>query len=45
MQQHNEKDIAQFIARLKSYAGVTELTSLMYLDLIEYVTVDELNKE
>ena len=45
MHQHDEKDIAEFIARLKSYAGVTELTSLMFLDLIECVTIDELNKD
>ena len=44
MQQYDEKDVAEFIARLKNYAGAFELTSQMYLDLIEYVTVDELNK-
>jgi len=45
MQQQDEKDVDEFIARLKSYAGATELTCQMCLDLIEYVTVDDLNKD
>lgn len=45
MQQQDEKDVDEFIARLKSYAGATELTRQMCLDLIEYVTVDDLNKD
>ena len=45
MQQQDEKDVEEFIARLKSYAGATELTRQMCLDLIEYVTVDDLNKD
>lgn len=40
----NEEDVAEFISRLKRYAGATELTREMCLDLIEYATVDENNK-
>ena len=40
----DEEDVAEFISRLKRYAGATELTREMCLDLIEYATVDENNK-
>ncbi len=43
-EQQDEKDVAEFISRLKRYAGATELTREMCLELIEYVTVDENNK-
>ena len=36
----DEADIDEYIRRLKSYAGAEELTRQMYLDLIEYFTVD-----
>ena len=36
--------MAEFISRLKRYAGATELTCEMCLELIEDVTVDENNK-
>lgn len=44
VEQQDEKDVAEFISRLKRYAGATELTREMCLELIEYVTVDENNK-
>lgn len=31
----------EFVSRLRKYAGATELTREMCLDLIGYVTVDE----
>jgi len=37
----DEADIDEFISRLRKYAGATELTREMCLDLIAYVTVDE----
>lgn len=43
-EQQDEEDVAEFIRRLKRYAGATELTREMCLELIEYVTVDENNK-
>ena len=36
----DEADVDEYIRRLKSYAGAEELTRQMYLDLIEYLTVD-----
>ena len=44
-ERQDEKDIEEFIRRLRTYAGATELTRQMCLDLIEYVTVDENNKD
>ena len=38
------RDVDEYIRRVKAYAGATELTRRMCLDLIEYVTVDENNK-
>ena len=43
-ERQDEEDVAEFISRLKRYAGATELTREMCLDLIEYATVDENNK-
>ena len=43
-EQQDQEDVAEFIRRLKRYAGASELTREMCLDLIEYVTVDENNK-
>lgn len=37
----DERDVDEFIRRLKSYAGPETLTRQMCLDLIEYVTIDE----
>ena len=37
----DERDVDEFIRRLKSYAGAETLTRQMCLDLIEYVTIDE----
>lgn len=34
-------EVDEYIRRLKSYAGATELTREMCLDLIEYITIDE----
>ena len=45
MEVQDEKDIEEFIRRLKKYAGVSEITRQMCLDLIEYVTVDDINKD
>ena len=36
----HEADLDQFMSRLRKYAGATELTREMCLDLIGYVTVD-----
>lgn len=44
-ERQDEKDVEEFIRRLKKYAGATELTRQMCLDLIEYATVDENNKD
>ena len=44
-EKQDEKDVTEFISRLKRYAGATELTREMCLELIEYVTVDENNKK
>ena len=35
-----EKDVEEFIKRLKKYTDVSELTREMCLELIEYITVD-----
>jgi hypothetical protein len=43
-ERQDEEDVAEFISRLKRYAGATELTREMCLDLIEYATVDKNNK-
>lgn len=43
-ERQDEEDVAEFISHLKHYAGATELTREMCLDLIEYATVDENNK-
>ena len=43
-ERQDEKDVEEFIRRLRKYAGATELTRQMCFDLIEYVTVDENNK-
>ena len=40
-----EADIDEFMSRLRKYAGATELTREMCLDLIGYVTVDENTKD
>ena len=37
----DEADVDEFMSRLRKYAGATELTREMCLDLIGYVTVDE----
>lgn len=37
----DERDVDEFINRLKKYAGVETLTREMALELIEYITVDE----
>ena len=36
-----EDEVDEFIRRLKSYAGATELTRQMCLELIEYITIDK----
>lgn len=36
----DERDVDEYICRMKSYAGATELTREMALDLIEYIKVD-----
>ena len=43
-ERQDEADVDEYIRRVKAYAGATELTRRMCLDLIEYVTVDENNK-
>ena len=43
-EKQDKKDVAEFISRLKRYAGAMELTREMCIELIEYVTVDENNK-
>lgn len=35
-----ERDVDEYIRRLKSYAGAEKLTREMALDLIEYITID-----
>ena len=37
----DERDVEEFIRRLKKYTNVQELTREMALELIEYITVDE----
>ena len=37
----DEADVDEFMSRLRKYAGATELTREMCLDLIGYATVDE----
>ena len=39
--EQDENDVDEYIRRLKSYAGATELTRQMCIDLIEYITLDE----
>jgi hypothetical protein len=41
----DEADVDEFMSRLRKYAGATELTREMCLDLIGYVTVDENTKD
>lgn len=36
----DERDVDEYICRMKSYAGATELTREIALDLIEYIKVD-----
>ena len=40
--QQDEKDVAEFIKRLKKYAGAETLTREMTLELIEYIVVDDI---
>ena len=40
MKKQDEADVDEYIRRLKRYAGVTQLTRQMAMDLLEYVTVD-----
>ncbi len=41
----DERDVEEFIRRLKKYTDVQELTREMALELIEYITVDEYNAD
>ena len=41
LRSYPEADVDEFMSRLRKYAGATELTREMCLDLIGYVTVDE----
>ena len=41
----DERDVEEFIRRLKKYTNVQELTREMALELIEYITVDEYNAD
>lgn len=41
----DERDVEEFIRRLKKYIDVQELTREMALELIEYITVDEYNAD
>lgn len=41
LENQDERDVEEFIRRLKKYAGVKTLTREMALELIEYVTVDK----
>lgn len=43
--QQDEADVDEFISRLRKYAGATDLTREMCLDLIGYVTVDKNTKD
>jgi DNA invertase Pin-like site-specific DNA recombinase len=43
-QKQDERDVDEFIRRLKKYAGAEVLTRQMCLDLIGYITVDENHK-
>ena len=38
---HDERDVDEYIRRMKSYAGAEELTREMALELIEYIKVDK----
>lgn len=40
--QRDEKDVAEFIKRLKKYTGADLLTREMALELIEYIIVDDI---
>ena len=40
--QQDEKDVAEFIKRLKKYTGADLLTREMALELIEYIIVDDI---
>lgn len=40
----DERDVEEFIRRLKKYADVEELTREMALELIEFITIDENKK-
>lgn len=41
----NEANVEEFIARLKNYVNVQELTREMCLELIEYITIDAYQEE
>ena len=41
----SEKDVDEFIRRLKKYTEIEKLTREMCLELIEYITVDRLHKD
>jgi DNA invertase Pin-like site-specific DNA recombinase len=43
-QKQDERDVDEFIRRLKKYAGAEVLTRQMCLDLIGYITIDENHK-
>ena len=40
-ERQDERDVNEYIRRLKSYSGAEELTRQMCMDLIEYITIDE----
>lgn len=44
-EKQDERDVDEFIKRLKKYAGAEQLTREMCFELIEYVTVGELTKK
>ena len=44
IKRQDEQDVDEFIRHLKKYAGAEVLTREMALELIEYITVDENNK-
>ena len=41
----DERDVDEFIRRLKRYAGFEAITREMLLDLVEYITIDEAPKK
>lgn len=43
--QQDEKDVDEFIKRLKKYAGADTFTREMALELIEYIIVDDIKKD